>query len=116
MVEYAEEDNRDEENNDDGEVRSESGLANGEVDNMEDEIMEMDFPGPGEGLGDASKQAHLEIPDNTTMFELTSGDHNSNNDHLKDEDMFKIVPQSMTEDLILRCGLLYLGPWYCFPA
>ena len=120
MVEYAEEDNRDEEfheDDDDGEVGSESGLADGEVDDMEDEIMEMDFRGPGEGLGDASEQAHLDTPDNTATFELTSGDHNRNDDHLEDdEDMFEIVPQSTAEDPILRCRLLYLGPWYCFPA
>jgi hypothetical protein len=105
MVEYAEENNGDEEDHKDddgGEDESESGLNGGEVDDMEDEIMEMDFQGPGEGLGDASKQARLETPDNTATFELTGGDRNGSDDHFEDdEDMFEIVPQSTAGDPIL---------------
>jgi len=72
----------------------------GEIDDAEDEMMEMDFRGPGEGLDDAGgEQGALEIETNTDMFELASGDGDGD-----DEGLFKIMPQSAEGDQILRCG------------
>jgi hypothetical protein len=109
MVEYAEEDDEDRDGVDDGE-EEEDEFECGAINDAEDEMMEMDFRGPGEGLDDAGgEQGALGIEDNTDMFELANGDGDGD-----DEGIFEIVPQSAEGDQILRCEYLVFG-WLLHP-
>jgi hypothetical protein len=111
MVDYTEEDEVDEEDDGEGEEDEfESDLANGEIEDAEDEMNEMDFQGPGEGLGGPSEQGAVAITDDAAMFELAGADGDDLHSNIAtahplgdDEGMFEVVPQGKEGDQILRC-------------
>jgi hypothetical protein len=111
-VDYTEDVVDEEEDEEGQEDEFESGLVDGEIEDVEDEMNELDFQGPGEGLGGLNEQDAAVIVDDTTMFELAGADGDDLHGNITtarplddndDEGMFEVVPQGKEGDQILRC-------------